>query len=154
MRTVAYEWSDVIQEVITLRVTSHNPEMNYNYRPPYACITQCLITHRNKFTSFTLYVLPQSDHLLSLIRTVYTHIGVVMSVHSRCSNMSERCTTKMGAGIATRYGLDGQGFEPRCRQEIFSSQYWSRPALGPKPSPLKWMAGWSGRGVALTNHHP
>jgi len=32
---------------------------------------------------------------------------------------------------ATRYGLDGSGFEPRWRQEILFSPCPSGPALGP-----------------------
>lgn len=35
-----------------------------------------------------------------------------------------------GWGVATRIGLDGPGFEPRCGQEIISYPYPSRPAVG------------------------
>jgi hypothetical protein len=39
-------------------------------------------------------------------------------------------------GIATRYGLDGLGFDLRWVQGILSSPHLSRPALGGPPSPL------------------
>ena len=37
-------------------------------------------------------------------------------------------------GIATDYGLEGQGSNP-CEDEIFRL---SRPALGPNQPPVKW----------------
>jgi hypothetical protein len=43
-------------------------------------------------------------------------------------------------GIATDYGLDGAGIEPRwCRD--FAHLY--RPALGPTQSPEQWVPGLS-----------
>jgi hypothetical protein len=43
------------------------------------------------------------------------------------------------ASTASRYGLDGPGFKPRWKQEIFSSPYPSRLALGPYQPPLQWV---------------
>ena len=41
-------------------------------------------------------------------------------------------------GIATRYGLDGQGIESRWGgREIFP--HLSRPALGPTQPPTQWV---------------
>ena len=45
--------------------------------------------------------------------------------------------------IATRYGLDGPGIEPRWGRDFSHS---SRPALGPTQSPKQWVPGLS-RGV-------
>jgi len=59
--------------------------------------------------------------------------------------------------VSTGYGLDGLGFEPPWSQDIFSSPYPSRPALGPHPDytvlPLQKITGtcpdikWPGRCV-------
>jgi hypothetical protein len=40
---------------------------------------------------------------------------------------------------ATCYGLDSPGFKLRWKQEIFSTPYPSRPALGPNQPPLQWV---------------
>ena len=42
-------------------------------------------------------------------------------------------------GIATGYGLDGQGSNPG-EEEIFRL---SRPALGPTQPPVQWLSGLS-----------
>ena len=62
------------------------------------------------------------------------------------------CWPGSSAGIATDYGLDGPGLNPRG-DEIFRP---SRPALGPTPPPVKWVPVLSrmpgvkcGRGVLL-----
>ena len=39
-------------------------------------------------------------------------------------------------GIATRYGLDGPGIEPRCGRDF---PHTSRPALGPNQPPVQWV---------------
>ena len=41
-------------------------------------------------------------------------------------------------GIATRYGLDGPGIEPRWGRDL---PHPSRPALGPTQPPIKWVPG-------------
>ena len=51
-------------------------------------------------------------------------------------------TTKNSAvGIATRYGLDTQGFESRQGREIFSSEEPSTQALRPIKPPTEWVPG-------------
>jgi hypothetical protein len=40
-------------------------------------------------------------------------------------------------GITTRYGLDGQGFEPVSARSSLSAPHPSRPALGPATPPLR-----------------
>jgi hypothetical protein len=47
----------------------------------------------------------------------------------------------MGAVMATRYGLDGSGLEPRWRHEIFSYPHKSRTAVGPTQPPAQWVTG-------------
>jgi len=42
-------------------------------------------------------------------------------------------------GIATRYGLDGVGFNFRQRQEIFLFSKTSRRAVRPTQLPVKWV---------------
>jgi hypothetical protein len=39
-------------------------------------------------------------------------------------------------GITTGYGLDGQGFDSRQKQEIFLYSAASRPVLGPTQPPI------------------
>ena len=41
-------------------------------------------------------------------------------------------------GIATRYGLDGQGIESLWRRDL---AHLSRPALGPNQPPVQWVLG-------------
>jgi len=43
-------------------------------------------------------------------------------------------------GIATRYGLDGPGFESRWEQEF---PHLTRPTLGPTQRPIQWVLGLS-----------
>jgi len=57
-------------------------------------------------------------------------------------------------GIATRYGLDGPGFESRWRRDF---PHPSRRAPGAHPASYKWVpvlfpGGKADRGVALTTH--
>jgi hypothetical protein len=56
-------------------------------------------------------------------------------------------------GIATRYGLVGQGIQCRWRRDF---PHLSRPVLGSTQLPIQWVPGhsrrYSGRGVALTTH--
>jgi len=56
-------------------------------------------------------------------------------------------------GIATRYGLDGPGFETWWGRDFV---YLSRQALGSTLTPIQWVAGHSrghmGCGVTLTPH--
>jgi hypothetical protein len=60
-------------------------------------------------------------------------------------------------GIATRYGLDGAGFDFRQRQGIFLSSKMSRPAVRPIHLPVKWVPGLilvskAAGGVTLPTH--
>ena len=43
-------------------------------------------------------------------------------------------------GIATRYGLDGTGIEPRWGRD---NPHLSRVALGPTQPPIQWVPGLS-----------
>jgi len=49
------------------------------------------------------------------------------------------CVSGSPVGIATDYGLDGQGSNPGG-DEISRP---SRPALGPNQPPVKWVPGFS-----------
>jgi hypothetical protein len=44
-------------------------------------------------------------------------------------------------GIATRYGLDSQGFVSRQGKEMFSSEETSTPTLRPLKPRIEWVAG-------------
>jgi hypothetical protein len=44
-------------------------------------------------------------------------------------------------GIATGYGLDGQGFDSRECQEIFLYSTASRPVVGPNQPPIQLVPG-------------
>jgi len=55
------------------------------------------------------------------------------------NNISPKCGPGSSVGIATDYGLDGQGSNPGG-DEIFRP---SRPPLGPTQPPLKWVPGLS-----------
>ena len=70
-----------------------------------------------------------------------------------CFNILQFWGRVSSVGIATRYGLDGQGMESRWRRDFPHS---SRPALWPSQPPLKWVPGLftgiNGRGLALTSH--
>ena len=48
-------------------------------------------------------------------------------------------------GLATRYGLDGQGIESRCGRDF---PYPSRPTLGPTQPPTQWVQGFFRGGKA------
>ena len=53
------------------------------------------------------------------------------------------CATRSrdsSVGIATRYGLEGPGIESRWGRDFL---HLSRPALGPKQPPAKWVPGLS-----------
>ena len=56
-------------------------------------------------------------------------------------------------GIATHYGLEGPGIEPRWGRDF---PRLSRPAPRPTQTPVQWVPGLSrgkgGRGVVLTTH--
>ena len=59
--------------------------------------------------------------------------------------MADHVTTGRDSlvGIATRYGLDGPGFEPWWQQDFFHP---SRLTLGPTPPPIQWVPGFCPRG--------
>jgi hypothetical protein len=59
------------------------------------------------------------------------------------SFFSEPCTSGFlsGAGIVTRYWLQGAGFEPQSGKVIFFSVYSSRPAQRSTQTPVKWVLG-------------
>ena len=48
-------------------------------------------------------------------------------------------------GMATHYGLGGQGIESRSGRDF---PHRSRPALGPTQSPIQWIPGFSGAKAA------
>jgi hypothetical protein len=65
-----------------------------------------------------------------------------------------QCGKYSSVGTATRYGLDGSGFESR-RRHYFPGQYW----LAPRPSqpPVQWVTtslsrGYSSRGEVPATH--
>jgi len=63
------------------------------------------------------------------------------------------CVPVSSIGIATEYGLDGQGSKPGG-DEIFRQ---SRPALGPSQPPVKWvpvLPGGKVRPVRPADHSP
>jgi hypothetical protein len=49
-------------------------------------------------------------------------------------------SSRVGVGIATRYGLDGPGIESRWGRDFLHP---SRPALGPTQPSIQWVAGIS-----------
>jgi hypothetical protein len=59
----------------------------------------------------------------------------------------------IGAGIATRYGLDGPGIESQWGRDF---PHPPKPALGPTQPPVQWVPGlsreYSPWGVALITH--
>jgi hypothetical protein len=50
------------------------------------------------------------------------------------------CMLGSSVGIATGYGLDGQGIESRCGRDF---PHLSRPALGLTQPPVQWVPGLS-----------
>jgi hypothetical protein len=50
------------------------------------------------------------------------------------------CGSSSSDGIATGYGLDGQGTESRWGRDF---PHLSRPSLGPTQPPVQWVAGLS-----------
>jgi hypothetical protein len=56
------------------------------------------------------------------------------------------CGPGSSVGIATGYGLDGPGIEPRWGRDF---SHTSIPALGPTEHPVQWVPGvkWPGRGA-------
>ena len=72
------------------------------------------------------------DHIFDAVSTTYSLLYISLS-HSFGPYSS--------VGIATDYGLDGLGTEPRW-DVIFRP---SRPALGPTKPPLQWVPGLSRR---------
>jgi len=71
-------------------------------------------------------VITVSPHLYRLYRNFYKHLNYY-------------CRPGSSVDIATDYGLDGPGLNPRG-EEIFRL---SRPGLGPTEPPVKWVLGLS-----------
>ena len=67
------------------------------------------------------------------------------------TNYSVLWSRHSSVGMATRYTLDGPGFESCRRQEFFSSLMPSRPSVWDSHPPSQWVLG---RGMNLTTGPP
>jgi hypothetical protein len=79
-----------------------------------------------------------SAHLWTTETALTTCFGYTSHHHV---SLFERCERDSVVGTETCYRTEGPTFEPRWEQDIFSSLYLSRPALGPTQPPLQGVPG-------------
>jgi hypothetical protein len=99
---------------------------------------------------YLVLLLSQDGNPLSFKRCSSKHISVSCVNQYWTKHHNIHCRDS-SVGIATRYGLDGQGIKSRWERDF---SHLPRPALGSTQPPKEWIQGlsleYSGRGVALT----